>query len=572
MDSLAVLYFSLYLFSKFVLAGTGYVVVTRSVGHHRRTFAGVLGCGIGWLGLETAILFLNTPAAIYTLTLGSDLVALLTVLSVGYFTTVYTGRSISIRKPLNAAALGWLLFGVGSIVSQPVLGLQYASATVRTTPISYLAVEPGPAYLVSVLLATGILLTSVAYLGQLFLGSPHRQGESILLLAVAAGVSVVPTVVSNLDPVSLVPGYDYTVLGVVPFAVVLGYVVFFVGEPDLAPVARKEIVDEIDTALFGLDDAKRIIDYNDAAKELLPPPVDDPVGAHLETVLPDLVAEIEFPSRPGEDVTGTYTTTGDGSQTHFSLSISPISERDTIAGYTVILRDVTAVESSKRQLARQNDRLEAFATTVAHDLRNPLQVATMYTTYLAEDIETADSSVTRSDPVDHLDTASGAFSEMESILSELETLAEHAQSVTDTETIAFEPAVLAAWNRVETGDATITVPTDGVLVAEPSRLSSILETLFRHSADHGGEAVTVELTDTGFDYHDGGLSIPDVSQEEIFAGDVTTGLGTTGLSLTIVQTEARSQGWAVSIDSEGEETRIVFSGIETTSGGSSTDA
>jgi len=555
-------YVSVQLLSAAILTATGYWVYAKSDIHHRMVFVALTGAQFCWVIVAIGKLLVQHPEAKYALSLLSDLFALLAVGIVGYFATVYTNRSTSLRKPQNAVFVGWFVIGVGGILTQPLLGLQYESVTYRQAPIAYLAIEPGPMYLVNVLATVAILAVSVAYLARLFISSPHRPTSSILLLGVAAALSLLPNAVSTFTTVPLLPGYDYSVFGIVPVTVVLAYVVFFRGELDLAPMARDEIVDEIDDALFGLDDAGRVIDYNAAARALLPPDAEEPVGTTLETLLPGLAEEISLPSTPDGDVTETYSTAIDGARTHYSVSVTPINERGTVAGYSVILRDVTAVESAKRELKRQNEQLEAFAATVAHDLRNPLTVADGTSMLLADSLRNEDPPI-ETGAIEHLDRVNSAISRMDAVLNELQTLAEHAQSVTDTEEIAFEAAVLSAWEQVHTEEMSISVQADGTVDAEPTRLYSILETLFRYSAEHDGTAVAVELTDSGFIYEDDGKQIPESEHEAVFEHDTTTSTATPGLGLKIVHTEVESQGWTVVVEPSADGSRFNISGAKT---------
>lgn len=548
-------YVSLLAVSASVVCLTGYLVYTRTDIHHRGVFVGLVAVQFGWAVTEIVKLLVTAPTGKYALSLLANVLALGSVATLGYFATVYTDRSTSPRKPLNAAFLLWLVVGLVGILSQPVLGRQYQSVRYVTEPFAYLAIEPGPVYGLNVTATSIVLLVSIAYLARLFASSSHRPTGSVVLLGVAAVLTLLPNIVSSFDLLPLLRGYDYSVFGTVPFTVVLGYVVFFRGERDLAPVARNEIVDELDDALFGLDDAGQIIDFNAAARSLLPETVDDPVGHRLAAVLPELAAEISLPADPDEDVTATYTTVVDGSRTHYSVSVSPIGERGTVAGYSLILRDVTAAESTRRELERQNEQLESFASTVAHDLRNPLQVADGTTRLLR-------SEFPEPHPAErHLSRVDDAVSRMDAVLAELQTLAEHAQSVTETQTVSLGEVTSRVGDRIE--GPSVTVTRDGTIEAEPARLESILKSLLRHSATHGGSSVTVALTEGGFVYTDDGLDIPETEHEDVFAYDTTSSAESVGLGLKIVRTEAEAQGWSVSLEPTAAGTRFTVSGADT---------
>jgi signal transduction histidine kinase len=553
-------YVSIQMVSAAALVVTGYFVWGQPEAHHRREFVAYLAVQTSWLLVATAKFLVGSPALKYALSLLTDLLAVGAITTVGYFATVYTNRSTSPRRPQNALFLGWLAVAVGAILTQPVFGLQYASVAYRQEPTAYLAVTPGPTYLVSAAMAVVVVLVSLYYLARLFISSAHRPTSSVLLLLLAAVASLLPNFVSTLSVVPLLPGYDYTVFGIVPLSVVLAYTVFFRGELDLAPMARGAIVDDIDDVLFGLDDAGRIIDYSAATRPLLPEEGATPVGRSLSALLPGLAAEVSLPGADEGDVSATYSTVVDGSQCHYDVSVSPIVERGTVAGYTVVLRDVTAVEQSKRELARQNEQLELFASTVAHDLRNPLQVADGSATLLTGQLRTAEGGDAAAA---HLERVTDAIDRMDDRLDELRTLAKHGQSVGATEPVPFAAAVRAAWATVDTGEVALDIATDGTIDAERGRLASVLEQLVRHSRRRESTRVAVGLTESGFTYTDDGHEIP---ADGVFDAGTTTTTGV-GLGLEIVRTQVESQGWQVAVESTPTETTFTVTDAATTGAG-----
>jgi len=98
----------------------------------------------------------------------TDLLAVATVVTLGYFATVYTNRSTSPRRPQNALLLGWTAVAVGGILTQPVFGLQYVSVTYRQEPTARLAMTPGPLYLLNASVAVLVVLVSLGHLARLF--------------------------------------------------------------------------------------------------------------------------------------------------------------------------------------------------------------------------------------------------------------------------------------------------------------------------------------------------------------------------------------------------------------------
>jgi len=126
---LAYWYVSLHGVSVLILTITSYVVYAQTDAHHRSAFVAYLLFGCCWLAAAVAQLFAGSPEVTSALSLAADAFGLFSVAAIGYFATVYTDRSTSLRKPQNAAWLAWVVLGTAGIVTQPLLGLQYASTT-----------------------------------------------------------------------------------------------------------------------------------------------------------------------------------------------------------------------------------------------------------------------------------------------------------------------------------------------------------------------------------------------------------------------------------------------------------
>ncbi|MDQ2056346.1 PAS domain S-box protein [Halobellus sp. H-GB7] len=200
-----------------------------------------------------------------------------------------------------------------------------------------------------------------------------------------------------------------------------------------------------------------------------------------------------------------------------------------------------ARESREAELQRQNERLDEFASVVAHDLRNPLSVAIGFLEVVEE---TGD--------LDHLDRVESAHDRMERLIDDLLTLARGETTITDPEHIDLDTVTTEAWGYVDTADATLTV-SDAVptVAGDASRLTQLFENLFRNAIEHGGADVAVAvgpLEDrTGFYVEDDGDGIPPAKREEVFEHGVTSSEGGTGFGLSIVADIVKAHGWTVSV-------------------------
>ncbi len=212
-------------------------------------------------------------------------------------------------------------------------------------------------------------------------------------------------------------------------------------------------------------------------------------------------------------------------------------------------------------LTRKTERLEEFASFVSHDLRNPLNVATLRTQLLAEDCDS-----------EHLDGLEGALDRMERLIDELLTLARQGDTIGDTEPVSLDSVVHRAWSNVETEDAALDCRTDRTLYADRNRLTAVLENLVRNAIEHGsddgsGVGVTVRVGDTadgtGFYIADDGTGIPESEREQVFQSGYSRVDDGTGFGLSIVRDIVEAHDWEVRVtDSAEGGTRFDITSVE----------
>ncbi|SEN94177.1 PAS domain S-box-containing protein [Halorientalis persicus] len=200
----------------------------------------------------------------------------------------------------------------------------------------------------------------------------------------------------------------------------------------------------------------------------------------------------------------------------------------------------------EHELRRQNERLDRFASVVAHDLRNPLSVAKGFREVAEETGE-----------LSHLERVASAHDRIEHLIDDLLTLAKGESTVEDPERIALDAAATEAWGYVDTDQASLTV-TDAVptIHGDPGRVTQLFENLFRNSVEHGGNDVTITvgaLPDRdGFYVEDDGVGVPPDRRDEVLEHGVSYGEGGTGFGLSIVADIASAHRWSVSL-TEGSD-------------------
>jgi PAS domain S-box-containing protein len=244
-------------------------------------------------------------------------------------------------------------------------------------------------------------------------------------------------------------------------------------------------------------------------------------------------------------------TTADGDAVETLLRAVPrYDARDEIVGTLALYVDV----SERKELEREKERLEEFASIVSHDLRNPLNVAQSRTKLAREEAD-----------LSHLDHAIRAHERMAELIDDLLTLARTGDRIDETEPVDIASLVERCWVDVETTDATLGLDTERVIRADRSRLRQLVGNLLRNAVEHGGSAVTVTVGDLsdGFYVADDGPGIPVAERDDVFDAGYSTDEEGTGFGLRIVQQVADAHGWTIAVtESEAGGARFEIAGVE----------
>ena len=226
----------------------------------------------------------------------------------------------------------------------------------------------------------------------------------------------------------------------------------------------------------------------------------------------------------------------------------------------------------ERELKRQNDRLDRFASLVSHDLRNPLNVASGRVELARQECES-----------DHLAVAERALDRMERLIDDMLVLAREGDAIGETEAVRIADLAEECWAAVETDGATLTVDGDFTVRADRSRLAQVFENLFRNSVEHGstsgrpeaddsvehgsaesdGVGVTVGHTGDGFYVEDDGPGIPEAERERVFESGYSTSTDGTGFGLAIARGVVEAHGWTITATGGREGgARFEITGVE----------
>ncbi len=339
------------------------------------------------------------------------------------------------------------------------------------------------------------------------------------------------------------------------------------------------ILEHTPDALFVLDDDERIVEANETACASLGYEREELLGTSRSeigiatdresTTDGDPLAQLR--ERPDSVITreGRHVRR-DGSEFPVRAKIARVTH-DGEGRFLAIARDTSEIEARKRQLRRQNERLDSFAGIVSHDLRNPLTVARAGVELARR---TGDGYGETLEKVDR------AHDRMETLIEDLLTLARNGEAIDegDVEPVVFSCVVSRGWDIVSTTDSELYVDGDATVEADRSRLQQLLENLFRNSIEHGrktqsktddgddGEVpvtVRVGTLPDGFYIADDGNGVPESEQEAIFEPGYSTLEDGTGFGLGIVRDIVDAHGWEIDVTaSKTDGARFEITGVE----------
>ncbi|RQG93444.1 PAS domain S-box protein [Natrarchaeobius chitinivorans] len=239
------------------------------------------------------------------------------------------------------------------------------------------------------------------------------------------------------------------------------------------------------------------------------------------------------------------------------VQVSVLVRNGTFLGSVGVVRDITERKRRERKLQQRNERLDAFARIVSHDLRNPLSVSQGYLDVIEE-----------TGSLEHVENVRGGLDRMESIIEDVLAIARGGEWAAETESVDVESVAESAWGHVSTGDGTLSVPGSMTIEADRERLLRLLENLFRNAIEHGvdgsGEAISVRIgpldgDESGFFVEDDGRGIPRDVREDLFDPAVSSSSDGLGIGLWIVREVATGHGWSVTAtESENGGARFEF--------------
>ncbi len=250
--------------------------------------------------------------------------------------------------------------------------------------------------------------------------------------------------------------------------------------------------------------------------------------------------------------------TADGETIPYEFYSDRLTDDGTVVGRVGIGRDVTERAEYRRALERENRRLEEFASTVAHDLRNPLTVAQGRARLLDGDLD--------GQQAEDLEAVLESLDRIERIIGDVLELARTGDLAADPEPVDVGELAGRVWTDIEYGLAVLTVEDPPTIMADASLLERLLTNLLRNTIEHLGDDVAVRVgrlsSTPGFYVADDGPGIPVTERDVIFEWGHSTKSDGFGIGLQSVRETCRAHGWdVVATESRDGGARFEITGV-----------
>jgi signal transduction histidine kinase len=418
-----------------------------------------------------------------------------------------------------------------------------SEALVYTTEIS------GPLYIVNVLLVQTVSVFSFFVLIHLAWTSSERLRNSSLILLVGILLVWITNILAQVE-IGILEWVSHTALSFPLFAVFSAYSLVRHDFLNITPKTHTEALREVEKPVLILNNSFEVVEANPFGREIFGEQV---VGLQLSEISTELGEQVK-----NSEKSINISTNHGGQVKHYNVSQTSIKSRSgETYRYSLFFSDVTELKESTERLNQKNKKLERFASTVSHDLRNPLTIADMYNKEVLRKLTEKESKL--DDEI---------FNELKSDAKEVEkstermdemigNLLERARSGDGVEITSnnFEETAQESWEQVETKDMSLRIESGGIVYADSSGLKTCLENLFRNSVEHAkdGTTVTLRLESSGFCVADIGPGFSKEVRDEAFDYGVTEKGSGTGIGLSTIEDIAETHGWDVQIDKTYEE-------------------
>ncbi len=348
------------------------------------------------------------------------------------------------------------------------------------------------------------------------------------------------------------------------------------------------VLDAAPDAIVTLNADHRVVEWNRGAKTLFGYSQQEAIGHNIDDLVTgpgvheEAVGFTETVMSGGQvPPTETVRYRKDGSPVEVIVAGSPILVEDELIGSVAVYTDISELKEAQEALRRyaaeleaRNEELDAFAHTVAHDLKSPLQNLVGYADLLMDDYETLPGDIRQ----EALGTILATADRMNNIIGELLLLSEVRRGEVATETLDMGAIVDATRDRlgylIGQYEAEIVMPaTWPKAVGHKAWVEEVWANYLSNAIKYGGRPPRVELGATPqpdgsicFWVRDNGQGLTAEEQSSLFTPFTRLHQVKAeghGLGLSIVRRIMDKLGGQVGVESEvGQGSKFFFTLLE----------
>ncbi|UPV75897.1 PAS domain S-box protein [Halorussus limi] len=282
-------------------------------------------------------------------------------------------------------------------------------------------------------------------------------------------------------------------------------------------------------------------------------------GNRIPEVFPtETAGELEPMFRAAVEEGETGKTTTEFAGRNWQVWAAPLRDADgeVFAGLSFV-QDITEQVERERELEERTERLDKFASMLAHELRNPVTIGQIYSQQLPDDAD-----------AEAVEYVTEAFDRIESMIDVMLVLTRGSDAVGERTPVELADAAREAWDDVDAPEATLEIGVDRTIQADETYVQHLFRNLLENAVKHGGRDVTITVGDIptgdGFYVADDGPGVPAEDRDTVFqAGYTTAEQEGTGLGLAFVRELAEVYDWTCSVtESEAGGARFEFTSTD----------
>jgi len=462
---------------------------------------------------------------------------------------------------------------------------------------SVISSVPGPWFWVHSVYSYLMMSGGAIYFARAFIRSPKSYGRHIIPMSIA----VLAPWGANVISVFAVTSVDYTPFAFTITCIALAWSVFRLRLLSVIPIARDNVMENIQDGVIVLDTRGTILDLNPAAQNLINAERQSSIGLPVQQFWPSLYNAMGNAQHE-------LTLTAKGTR-YLEVTISPLQSRvDQTVGRIVILHDVTEARVKEQQIRAQNEALiranealtiarqqaeeatrlkSEFLATMSHELRTPLNAVIGYTQLQLEGIAGDLPAEVRTYQQKVLNNAQHLLALINEVLdlAKIEAGRMTLQATTFSLSDLFEQIVnhtkVLADKKALPFESTYDPRLPATLHGDPTRLKQIAVNLLSNAVKFTDEGrvtfamkalpnreFSIVVTDTG-------IGIPEDQHDVVFQefrqvdGSSTRAHGGTGLGLAIVKRLVEMMNGRIELKSkigEGSTFTVVLPVVEEVTG------